>query len=547
MSRKCVLRIFAVFALGWALASPFATAQSNQQLRFCLHSDPKTFNPLLAEEDSSETIRYLTGGVLMRLNRLTQDLEPELATAWRVSDGGKTITFKLRGGLSFSDGTPFTADDVAYTIQQMMDPNLHSPTGDSFRSGDGKVQTRVFDAERLSVTFPAPIAGLDKLFDQVAIMSAKSPKKEMAVLGPYSVVEYKAGNYVLLEKNPNYWRHDSAGKQLPYIQTVRLDIQSNRDNEMLKLVHGEIDFINSLDAEYFDKLSQQNPLLVHDSGVSLDSEQMWFNQVPTSPLPDYKKAWFRSTAFRRAISEAINREDLSRVAFRGHARPAVGPLSPANKFWFNTKLQPHPFDQKSSLSRLTQDGFHMQDGVLKDRDGHAVEFSLITNAGNKYRERMASMIQQDLSGIGVKLNVVTLDFPSLIERITRSFDYEACLLGLINNDLDPNSSQMNVWLSSGENHQWNPSQKTPATPWEAEIDKLMHDQATSLDPRKRKAAFDRVQEIAWEQEPFIYLVNRNALAAVSPNARNVHPVVLRPQVYWNIDEISLGNEIAKNR
>jgi len=543
MSRKSVLRIFAVLAF----ASAFATAQSNQQLRFCLHSDPKTFNPLLAEEDSSETIRYLTGGVLMRLNRLTQDLEPELATAWRVSDGGKTITFKLRSGLSFSDGTPFTADDVAYTVQQMMDPNLHSPTGDAFRSGDGKVQTRVFDAERLSITFPAPIAGLDKLFDQVAIMSAKSPKKEMAVLGPYAVVDYKAGNYVLLEKNANYWRHDSAGRQLPYIQSVRLDIQSNRDNEMLKLVHGEIDFINSLDAEYFDKLSQQNPSLVHDSGVSLDSEQMWFNQVPTSPLPDYKKAWFRSTAFRRAISEAINREDLARVAFRGHARPAVGPLSPANKFWFNTKLQPHPFDQKSSLSRLTQDGFQMQNGVLKDHDGHPVEFSLITNAGNKYRERMAAMIQQDLSGIGVKLNVVTLDFPSLIERITRSFDYEACLLGLINNDLDPNSSQMNVWLSSGENHQWNPSEKTPATPWEAEIDKLMHEQATSLDPRKRKAAFDRVQEIAWEQEPFIYLVNRNALAAVSPNARNVHPVVLRPQVYWNIDEISIGNEVAKNR
>jgi peptide/nickel transport system substrate-binding protein len=543
MSRKTVLRILVVLAL----ASAFAAAQSNQQLRFCLHSDPKTFNPLLAEEDSSETIRYLTGGVLMRLNRLTQDLEPELATAWRVSDGGKTITFKLRGGLSFSDGTPFTADDVAYTIQQMMDPSLHSPTGDAFRSGDGKVQTRVFDAERLTVTFPAPIAGLDKLFDQVAIMSAKSPKKEMAVLGPYAVVDYKAGNYVLLDKNPNYWRHDSAGRQLPYIQSVRLDIQSNRDNEMLKLVHGEIDFINSLDAEYFDKLSQQNPSLVHDSGVSLDSEQMWFNQVATSPLPDYKKAWFHSTAFRRAMSEAINREDLARVAFRGHARPAVGPFSPANKFWFNTKLQPHPFDPKSSLARLNRDGFQMQNGILKDRDGHVVEFSLITNAGNKYRERMAAMIQQDLSGIGVKLNVVTLDFPSLIERITRTFDYEACLLGLINNDLDPNSSQMNVWLSSGENHQWNPSQKTPATPWEAEIDKLMHEQATSLDPRKRKAAFDRVQEIAWEQEPFIYLVNRNALSAVTPNARNVHPVVLRPQVYWNIDEISLGNEVAKNR
>ena len=543
MSRTLISRSLLVLTLFSALAP----AETGPQLRFCLRSDPKTFNPLLAEEEASETIRYLTGGVLMRLNRLTQDLEPELATSWRVSDGGRTISFKLRTGLAFSEGTPFSADDVAYTVQQMMDPSLHSPTGDAFRSGDGKVETKVLAPDRIRVTFPAPIAGLDKLFDQVAILSARSPKKEIAVLGPFDLYEYKAGNYVLLERNPHYWRHDATGKQLPYIQTVRLDIQSNRDAEMLRLVRGEIDFINSLDAEYYDKLMQQNPALVHDAGVSLDSEQMWFNQVPTSPLPEYKKAWFRSTNFRRAISESINRADLARVVYRGHARPAVGPMSPANKFWFNAKLEPHPFDPKSALARVAQDGFRLQDGTLKDREGRPVEFSLITNAGNKSRERMATMIQQDLSGIGIKLNLVTLDFPSLIERITRSFDYDACLLGLINNDLDPNSSQMNVWLSSGENHQWNPGQKTPATPWEAEIDQLMREQASALDPRKRKAAFDRVQEIAWEQEPFIYLVNRNALSAVSPNARNVHPVVLRPQVYWNIDEISLGNEVARNR
>jgi peptide/nickel transport system substrate-binding protein len=184
--------------------------------------------------------------------------------------------------------------------------------------------------------------------------------------------------------------------------------------------------------------------------------------------------------------------------------------------------------------------------VLRDREGHAVEFSIITNAGNKYRERMATMIQQDLSGIGIKLNVVTLDFPSLIERMTRTFDYEACLLGLVNTDLDPNS-QMNLWLSSSENHQWNPSQKAPATAWEAEIDKLMRAQASTLDAKQRKQYFDKVQEIVWEQEPFIYLVNKDALSAVSPSVRNVHPVVLRPQVYWNIEQLLLTNEVARNK
>jgi peptide/nickel transport system substrate-binding protein len=539
-------RTWFVLLIVVALLASAALAQSGGELRFCLRSEPKTLNPLLMSDDSSETIRYLTGGVLLRVNRLTQEPEPELAISWKLTNAGKTITFKLRDNLRFSDGTTFSADDVAYTIQQLMDPALHSPTGDAFRSGEGKVQTQLLTKNRIAITFPAPIAGLDKLFDQVAIMSAKSPQKEMAVLGPYYVAENKAGAYLILKRNPNYWKHDAAGRPLPYIDSIRLDIQQNRDIEMLRLVRGEIDFINSLDAEYFDKVMSENSSMGHDAGASLDAEFMWFNQVPSSPLPSYKKAWFTSTNFRRAISEAINREDLSRIAFRGRARPAVGPISPANKFWFNSKLQPHPFDQKSALQRLSLDGFHLQDDVLRDREGHAVEFSIITNSGNKYRERMATMIQQDLTAIGIKLNVVTLDFPSLIERMTRTFDYEACLLGLVNNELDPNS-QMNVWLSSAENHQWNPSQKTPATAWEAEIDKLMRAQASTLNSAKRKQFVDKVQQIAWDQEPFIYLVNKNALSAVSPSLHNAHPVVLRPQVYWNIDQLSLGAEVARNR
>jgi peptide/nickel transport system substrate-binding protein len=534
-----VLRLLFVLLVSLPLA-----AQS--ELRFCIASDPKTFNPLLVEDDSTETIQYLTGGVLIRVNRLTQNAEPELATSWKVTGGGKTITFKLRDGIHFSDGTPFSPEDVAYTVQQLMDPSLHSPTGDSFRSGEGKVVTSVLKPNRVTITFPAPIAGLDKLFDQVAIMSAKSPKKEMAVLGPYYVADYQAGSHLLMKRNPNYWKRDAAGRPLPYTDSIRLYIQQNRDTEMLRLLRGEIHFINSLDPEYFDKVKSENPSTAYDAGVSLDSEQMWFNQVPNSPVPDYKSAWFRSTNFRRAISEAINREDLARIAFRGRAHPGIGPISPANKFWFNGSLRPHPFDRKSALQRLAQDGFRFQDGRLLDRTGHKVEFSVITNAGNKYRERMATLIQQDLAGIGVKLNVVTLDFPSLIERITKTFDYEACLLGLVNNDLDPNS-QMNVWLSSAENHQWNPRQKAPETAWEAEMDKLMRAQASAMDPHKRKQYFDKVQEIAWEQEPFLYLVNRDALSAVSTSVHNVHPVVLSPQVYWNVDQLSLTTEVAARK
>jgi peptide/nickel transport system substrate-binding protein len=516
-----------------------AVAQGGGELRFCLRTEPKTFDPLKVEDDASAAIRYLTGGVLVRVNRQTQDLEPGLAVSWKVSKDGRQISFRLRSGISFSDGTPFSAEDVAYTVQQLMDPALHSPTGDAFRSGTGNVETNVISPTQIAITFPAQVAGLDRLFDQVAILSGRSSKKEMAVLGPFMVADYKPGSSVLLKRNPNYWKTDEQGRKLPYLDSIRLDIQPNRDVELLRFKRGELDLINSLDSEYFDKLGATSPQLVHDAGASLDSEQLWFNEVAKSPIPGYKKNWFRSASFRRAISEAINREDLSRVVFHGHAQPAAGPFSPANKFWFNSKLKPQPYSSDAALKSLQDEGFRMENGTLKDKDGNEVVFSIITNAGNKYRERMAVLIQDDLQKIGIHVNVVTLDFPSLIERMTQTFDYEAIILGLTNVDLDPDG-EMNVWLSSSENHQWNPQQKAPETAWEAEIDRLMRAQASSSDPKKRKEAFDRVQEIVVEQEPFIFLINKNALSAVSTTVHGAAPVILSPQTFWNAETLTVA-------
>jgi len=522
-----------------------AVAQTGGELRFALQADPKSLNPLLVEDEPSSYVRYLTGGVLVRLNRETQRYEPELAKSWKISDGGKRITFVLRERISFSDGTPFTAEDVAATMRALMDPNLHSSTGDDFRSGSGDVKTQVLGKYTVSILFPQPVAGVERLFDRVAIMPARiagitnSPDVAKAVLGPFVITEQHAGSYLLLKRNPRYWKRDKSGKQLPYLDSVRLNIQQNREAELLAFRRNEVQLINNLLPDLFERLRQETPVAARDLGPSLESEQMWFNQALRSPLPDYKKAWFRSRNFRRAISSAINRQDLARIVFRGHAQPGIGPITPANKFWFNQKLHAHSYDQKAALDLLKQDGFHLDGQTLKDKDGHPVVFSLITNAGNRSRERMGSLIQQDLSQIGIKLNFVPLDFPSIIERISKSLDYEACLLGLTLVDLDP-SIQMNVWLSSGDNHQWNPGQKSPETAWEAEIDRLMREQASALDSKKRKAAFDRVQEIVWEQAPFLYLVDKDALVAVSPSVQSAHPVVLQPQTFWNAEYLSVG-------
>jgi peptide/nickel transport system substrate-binding protein len=495
----------------------------------------------MVDDDASETVRYLTGGVLVRVNRLTQQVQPELATEWKMSNGGKTVRFKLRSGVRYSDGSAFSSTDVAYTIQKLMDPELHSSTADAFRSGQGNVRANVISPNVIDITFPAPVANLAALFDSVAILSSTSPKKEMAALGPFYVAEHKAGSYLLLNRNPNYWKKDAQGRQLPYVNSVRLEIEQNPEVEALRFQRGEIDLINAVSPTVFEKLSVTNAGLVRDVGPSTDTEQLWFNQVASAPIPTYKRAWFSSTAFRRAVSEAINREDLARLVFRGHATAAVGNVPQSNRFWFNSSLQPHPYDASASLRFLQQDGFRFADGVLRDKNGNAVEFSIITNAGNRSRENMATMIQQDLKKIGIKLNVVTLDFNSLLERMTQTYNYEACLLGTVNGDLDP-SSQMTMWLSSGEEHIWNPKQKVAATPWEAAIDLQMRAQASATDPLKRKAAWDRVQKIVWEQEPIIYLVNKDSLVAISPMVKNAQPSAFRPQTYWNVEQLGLARQ-----
>ena len=520
--------------LAFFLVAPAARAQSGGVLHFCLHGEPKTFNPILVDDEASENIRYLTGGVLIRLNRQSQALEPGLATSWHLSKDGRKITLQLRKGLYFSDGTPFTSEDVAYTMKMLMDPQLHSATGDAFRSGEGAVDVQTPSVDTVAITFPARVAGLEQLFDQVAILSARSPKKEMAVLGPFFVSEYKAGSYVELKRNPNYWKRDPQGRSLPYLEGLHLDIQRNRDIELLRFRRGELQLINRLDSESYVRLQKEDANVARNAGAGLDSDHIWFNQVTTAPLSEHKKAWFRSAQFRRAISAAINREDICRIVFAGYAKPAYGPVSPANRFWFNSALPAPKYDPQAALSLFAQAGFRFANDELRDSAGNRVEFTLVTNSGNAVREKIATMIQQDLAHVGIKMNVVTLDFPSLIERMTRTFDYEACLLGLVNTDLDPNG-QMTVWLSSGENHQWNPSQKTPATTWEAEVDTLMREQATALTDKKRKEKFDRVQQLIYEQQPFIYLVNRDVLTAVSPAVLGAAPTVLNPPAFWNID------------
>lgn len=520
------------------LLLPFVlSAAGPRQLRFALKGDPKTFDVLMAAEDNSETVRYLTAGVLLRVNRVTDAVQPELAESFQLKEGGRAITFKLRPGLQFSDGAPLTTADVERTLRRALDPKSGSPTGDTLRAGDAVPEITVAGPRELTLRYKAPKPNLDRLFDSVGIAPA-SQTKLPASSGAFFVAEYQPGSFVLLRRNSHYFKRDPKGAQLPYLDTIRLDIQPNSDIAFTRFQRGELHLINKLDADSFDRLQKAQNNTVRSLGPSLDSEFIWFNQAPAKTLPDWKRAWFTSATFRHAISSAIRRDDMARIVFNGHAHPAVGPISPANRFWVNASLKPLPTDTKASLAELAKEGFTLRDGILKDKAGHPVEFSLITQAGNRPRERMASLVADDLKAIGVKVNVVTLDFGSMLDRIAKSLDYEAALLGFANVEADP-GEEMNVWLSSGAQHAWWPSQKTPATPWEGRIDELELKQAAEATRAARKKLVDEFQKIVRDEEPIIYLLNPDYLVAVAPSLKGVQPAVVPPQILWNAEWLRL--------
>lgn len=501
------------------------------ELRFSLPTDPRSFDPLQVTDQNAESIRRLTAGVLVRLNPASNTAEPVLAESFRAAPDGRTITFHLRAGLRFSDGSPLTAEDVALTIRKALDPATNSPLADTLRSSAGPPQVVVTSPVDVTVRFPSPKPDLDRVFDSLAIAPAhSSPHSLPVVAGPWRIANYRPGESILLERNPSYFRP-------PAVDSVHISIEAARDVETTKFLRGELDLIDRPSTDNFDRISRSSPASARDLGPSLDSEFLWFNQSDAAGLTSYKREWFRNQAFRRAVSLAIHRDDIVRIVYRGRAHVASGPVSPANRYWFNTGLKPLASDVGAARSALAGAGFRLSGATLTDPAGHPVEFSIVTNADNRSRQQTAAAIQADLAQIGIRVNVVTLEFRSLIERIARTGQYEAALLGFTNVEEDP-ATQMNVWLSSGGQHTWRPAQTAPATPWEARIDQLAINLTSEVSREKRKAAFDELQRIMVDQSPVLYLVNPDRLVAISNRFRGIHPLAVPPGVLWNLDSIT---------
>jgi peptide/nickel transport system substrate-binding protein len=238
---------------------------------------------------------------------------------------------------------------------------------------------------------------------------------------------------------------------------------------------------------------------------------------------------------------AVDREAIVRLVYQGRGATLWGPVTPGNRRWVNTSLTHPARSLERARELLKQAGFLWATGAngepaLLDSEKKPVEFSILTSSTSADRTKMATLIQDDLKQLGMHVQVTPLEFRSLIDRVTQTKEYEACLLGLVSFDADPNAD-LNIWLSSGGTHLWNPSQTHPATAWEAEIDRLMEQQLSATSFEQRKKFFDRVQEILAEHQPMIFLASPHILAGAKSAIGNFQPAVLEPYVLWNVEQL----------
>jgi peptide/nickel transport system substrate-binding protein len=531
-------------------------------------AEPKTFNPVIATDAVSREVIGRLMADLIDINRASQQTEPALAKSWKTSSDGRTFTLQLRKGIRFSDGHPFDADDVVFSFAVYMDENVDSPQRDLLII-DGKPLT-VTKIDQYTVRFilPHPYAAAERLFDGLAMLPKHLLEKpyregkfvqawslnavlgEIAGLGPFRLKQYVPGQRVVLERNPYYWKVDSQNQRLPYLDELVFLFVGTEDAQVMRFEAGETSVISRLSSENYNLLARERDRTraqLADMGPSLEYNFLVFNQNNLSSKSlgtiAQKQKWFRELKFRQAVSTAIDRDSIVRLVYGTRGAALWGNVGPGNKLWVNTAI-PHPQRSLGTARQLLRSaGFSWnQAGQLLDSSGALVEFSIITSSSNTQRMKMATLMQDDLSRLGMQVHVVPLEFRALIDRVFQSFDYDAAIMGLGGGDADPNP-EMNVWTTSGTSHLWHLHETEPATAWEREIDQLMQQQMVTLDHAKRKQLYDRVQQLISEQLPFIFLATPNILAAADPRVGNFHPAALDPYTLWNADELYIRNPV----
>ncbi len=515
-------------------------------LYFILNGDPKTLNPALAQETTSTAVIGDLFSGLTRLDLKTMEVKPDLALRWEVSEDGRVWTFYLRRDVRWSDGTPFTADDVVFTFNEIYyNDSIPTPTRDILTVKGKKIKVEKIDRYTVRFILPEPFAPfLNALSAEIlpkhklerfvregtfnTAWNVNTDPSEIVGTGPWVIKEYVKGQRVVYLRNPYYYRKDEEGRRLPYLKRKVGVIVSDPDTALLKFSNGEVDYLGlrPQDLQHIAKLEGKE-VEVYDLGPTPSTTFLVFNQNPNAKIPPYKLRWFQNRIFRIAISHAVDREGICYLVYNGLAEPLYTPITPANRPYYAEGYYPRfEYNLEKARKLLESIGFRDRDGdgILEDPEGHDLKFTLITNAGNKERETIGNILKEDLKKIGVEVHFQPIDFNNLVSRLTAPpYEWEAVIIGLTGS-LDPHFGR-NVWHSSGLLHMWHPRQENPSTPWEAEVDRLIDRGAVELDFKKRVELYRKAFRIITEQQPMIFIATPKSMLAVYRKFGNLFPTV----------------------
>jgi peptide/nickel transport system substrate-binding protein len=518
-----------------------------QTLYDSMGTDPGTFNPILVTDSASgQAVGDLFEG-LVRMNPITTLPEPGLAQSWELSDGDKTITFHLRRDVKWSDGVPLTSRDVVFTMRAIYDPRV--PNSESFSlTVDGKPikveapdkytvvmrMPRAFAPLLYSIGFPiVPAHALEHGLDSGQFnrtWGIDTPPQKLISLGPYRMERYVPGQLIKFTRNPDYWMRDEHGGELPRLHGQVLLIVPDPNAQYLRFMDGQTDVYNPRPEEVFSLRENAEKLNITIKSVGVDTGSLFFafNRNPRhfiqKGVVDPKYKWFTDINFMRALAHAVDKRGMINLCFRGLGVPAVSDVSPANKIFYDPNLKPYDYDLRLAARIFDEAGYRMiRPGVRGDPEGNPLVFNLTTNTGVATRDEMCAIFKQDLEKLGIRVNYRPLEFITLVKALDSSFDWDCVLIGFTGG-IEPNNGA-NFLRSSGNLHIWNPSQTKPATPWEAEIDKLLDQGTKVMDPKQRAPYYWRIQEILHDELPIIETVRQTRYIAYRESLENYDPTV----------------------
>ncbi len=554
------------------------SASSNKyggQLVLATSSDPKSFNDILAKETSTTLVTGLIFEGLTRTNAVTTKVEPHLALSWDVSADGLQWTFFLRQDVLWSDGHPFTADDVVFTFHDLIyNPDIPSSARDIFTIDGQPFKVEKVDDHTVRFTLPVKFAPLLRGMSQAILPKHKlkqvvedgrfnffwgidTPPSEIVGTGPYRLSRYDPGQRLVFERNPKYWRTGAGGDRLPYLNRIIYLIVQDQNATLLRFLEGTIDSYDfrGMDYPLLKPMEGKGNFTIFNLGPDMGSNFILFNQnkgvnpETGKPFVDpMKLSWFTDVHFRRAVAHAIDKERMIEIVKNKLGYPQHSAMGPGAGFFDNPHVPEYEYNLPKATEILKQAGYidRNGDGVLDDSQGRRVEFNLYTNASNTERVEIASIIRRDLEKLGMKVNFLSLEFNTLVSKLNATFEWDAIILGLTGG-IEPHFGK-NVWNSNGQLHLWYPQQESPATEWERRIDEIFLEGVQELDENKRKEYYDEFQTIVATELPVIYTVLDARLSAVRNKFGNLQPTNYGG-IFHNVEEIYIkaGGAAGENK